>query len=206
MPKETLDKLHDALNDIEAIFGHLCKIEIIQLDNYDSGPDVSLLTVGNENISVEIYDAINEYKDLECIIDGCNNKSYRNHPIRKLDNLLSEKYIDERFSSIYIDYDKKESIAKAGICNKCNKYKHDDYIDSDMKDSRINYLNTRWNMFDDKCQACGIIWTDYKYYKVYPNYSDLSISNSKKQVIAKFRLIRSESDKLCNINPLTIII
>ena len=204
LSQQTLNKLHNVLTEVEGEIGHLCEINIKQLDKDNYGHNSSLLTVGNINISLEIYDAIDEYKELECIIDKCD--SIYDHSLYKLKKLLQQKYVEERFSSIYY-YESGFGGDEVGICRNCNKWKHDDYNDS-YNCSLANTLHLTWGTWYDKCQACGILWTDLKYYSPIIDSLDYLIYNQKHQIIAKFRMIRSVSTPslTSDIDALIIII
>ena len=217
LSQKTLKKLDDVLNDIDNEIGNLCKIKIEEINKIDchcSYPpnchcNNPLTIIGNNFISIEIYDAIDEYKELEGIYDNFGDHVHFN--IKGIEQMLHKKYNNERFSGMHI-YKYK---FKCGICKKCNEWKSEnnnlEYFSlSTTNDSYIKYGNNYKN-----CQACGISWTDCKYYSTSVNYNNLSITNNTNQLIAKFRLIRQNSNNLNNkissetsenIIPLTIII
>ena len=199
---ETLNKLSDVLSNIENEIGHACQIKIIQLDDYDNNSYL-MSTMSFDNTSLVVYDAINEYKELECVIDICEN--YYKAIIKLLD-MLHKKYNEERFSSIedYIcDKGYNEGI---GICRKCNKYKTNDYS--------MNSPHVRVGPLYDQCQSCGLSWVTCKYYSLTLDYTNLLILKNKNQEIAKFKLIRNLNNKssllidipIIDVDSLTIII
>ena len=187
IPQETLDKLHDAVNEIENVLGHLCEIKLIQLDKHF---DSHLLTIGGTNISLEIYDAIDEYKDLECIIANCGDNY--TETLGKLNDKLYQKYNEERFSSICtVNSIETGYPEQVGICKKCNKGKECTYSESGyLLNINSNYLH-RYGYCYDKCQICGLSWLDCKYYFLTASKKSHTIYSNKAEIIAKFRLIRA---------------
>ena len=203
---QTLTKLNDVLNDIDNDLGNLCKIDIMQLNHITFATSIHTISLGNTNISLEIYDAIAEYKELEGIYDNFNDHGHFN--IEWLETMLHRNYNNERFSSIYT-YDTYYS--QAGICKNCNEWKSDSVdVPINIPKSNMNDPHSQWGDSYDYCQACKISWTECKYYSTSVNHEDMLIYNSIKQTIAKFRLIRNTSsncltDFSYNI-PLNIVI
>ena len=207
LSQETINELHNILNKIENEIGNVFEINLVQLDKkYDFFP--SLLTVGssiNSNVSIEIYDAIPEYKDLECVYNNLNTNKNNTFYITIIETILHQKYNEERFSSVHL-FNEYGTTYRAGICKKCNK--HEQF--GEYNDPSI--VHSPYNPSYDECQACGILWNDCKYYSLSVNYDDLLIYNNYKEVIAKFRVKRqnsicnNSSNEIVDNDPLTIII
>jgi len=214
LSQQTLLKLQNALTDIENEIGDLCKIKIkhINTSKHDTA------TVGDINIVIEIYDAINEYTDLDGTYDRCNDFCGKFNNMQVLDYILHKKYIEERFSHLCV-YAGYKGNYKAGICRKCNNWKsvNHNVSTSFCLGPGVNDPYTLSGPSYTKCQACEVSWTNCKYYLTHVNYDNLSIYNRTGKLIAKFRLIRyklnklsesniNESTEISNINPLSVII
>ena len=202
LPEQTLAKLQDVLNDIENHIGNLCKINIIKLNEHPNNSSFPSRNFGfgDTDISMEIYDATNEYKELEGIYTLYNNYS-KTFNIKDLELHLHEKYNDERFIGTH-HYITRDGTDQAGVCKNCNKWKAD-YVNeyTHFEDSGINDMFRHWNNNQKKCQSCGISWTNCKYYSPYVDYVNSLIYNNNEKLIAKFRLLRKHStDNSINIS------
>ena len=198
LPQEIFTKLYDLLSDIENIIGHACQININQLDHYNFLHSPIITTEDlDPTLLLEIYDTIDEYKELEGItIEGCTTNHYYNTAL--LENMFKKKYNEERFSSILTIIDKN-----AGVCNKCNKYEATVY-EYNLSCYRINNSDdSSYDRYYSNCISCGVSWSNCKYHSITVNGNNLTISNNKKEIIAKFRLIRQKFLKSCDDNSLT---
>ena len=175
-----------------------------QLDKkYDSTP--ILLTFGSSidsNVAIEIYDVISNYKDLESIYNNWNTNYYDTFYITIIEDILHKKYNEERFNSMHI-IEIDNEFHQVGTCKNCNKWKHDNVTEPYYTlNSGVNYAikirNLNYVPYN-QCQACGILWNDCKYNYLTVDYNNLLIYNNKKEVIAKFRVIRQNPiDFICN--------
>jgi|SRR5579862_583618 len=177
MDPELYEKLNNLLKEIEADLGVDCKLEI-------TPSRLSPITIGEFN-SVEIYDAIENYKELEGKYGDMNNLC----DISKVANILVEKYAEERFSRSE-RYNHRDGVEIVGVCKLCNQWK------SPGANTYFNLTNDGINIYHEKfifhknCQFCDADWTIHKYYGLFVSYdSDFfgTIRNIKNECIAKYR-------------------
>ena len=190
IPQETLDELENILSKIENAIGDIYGINLVHLDKRKNDSDYNLLTIGNfynSNISIEIYDSVSEYKDLDGIYNNWHEsiiRTYNTFNVTIIEDLLFNKHNEERFNLIHID-----DIHYVGTCRKCNKW----VINNTYK-SGINLAEDYYY----ECQVCGELWSEYKYYKPLINYNNFTIYNSHDELIAKFKVTRSKSNNSSN--------
>ena len=215
IPQEILDGLQTTLNKVENASENTYEFKLLPLDKFEDNLDSSrktskrrfawdheLLTVIDSyksTISIEIYDSISEYKDLNGIYDKWYKYAIRTYDISYvtlIEDLLFQKHNEERFNMIHID-----DVQYVGNCRKCNKWKNDTNI-YDL----INFVADYY----EQCQVCGELWSEYKYYDLCVDYDTSSIYNNNNKLIAKFKVIRStstnSSNELYTIYSLNVII